>query len=70
MSFGQPPELQQQLNDLKRYKAGEYRISEVIEQAIFWEDRVRQAFKDNPKKRTNLKKVNDFLIEVREKNWR
>lgn len=56
-------------NDLKRYKAGEYRISEVIEQAIFWEDRVRQAFKENPKKRTNLKKVNDFLLEVRENNW-
>lgn len=56
--------------DLLRYKNGEYRVAEVIDQAIFWEDRVRKAFEDNPKKRTNIKKVNEFLLDIRENHWR
>lgn len=56
-------------NDLKRYKAGEYRIAEVIEQAIFLENRIKEAYAKNPKKRTSFDKVNEFLLEIRRNNW-
>lgn len=42
---------------------------EVIKECIKWENKVREAFDKKPNKKSNLKPVNDFLLEVRREFW-
>jgi uncharacterized protein len=42
---------------------------EVIEQCLYWEKRVREAYEKNPNKQTDIKPINDFLLEVRKEFW-
>lgn len=53
----------------KRFKYGFYEsIGEVIDHCKTWEDKVEKAFKEYPKKETDIDKVNEFLIKVRKNN--
>ena len=54
---------------LKRFRVGEYEIGEVIQVCSEWEDKVNEAFENNPDKETNLEPINEFLLKVRKENW-
>lgn len=54
---------------LKRFKAGEYTVGEVIQVCRDWEEKVDNAYQRCNKKNTNLEKVNEFLLKVRKENW-
>jgi hypothetical protein len=54
---------------LKRFKAGNYEMGEVIQHCMDWETRVLQAYNINPNKKTNLEPVNEFLLKVRKQFW-
>ena len=56
-------------DDLKRYKAGNYKPGEVIQNCWDWETRVLSAFKRNPDKKTNVEPVNEFLLKIRKLYW-
>lgn len=53
----------------KRFKNGDYKMGEVIDQCMYWDDRVKEAYKLNPDKKTDLNKVNEFLLQVRGGHW-
>lgn len=44
--------------------------SKVIETCLQWEKKVRDAYKKNPDKETNLAPINNFLLEVRKEYWK
>lgn len=54
---------------LKRFKAGEYTVGEVIETCVEWEAKVDRAYEKCPKKVSNYEKVNEFLLKIRRENW-
>lgn len=54
---------------LKRFKAGDYEIGEVIQTCYEWQTKVEVAYKQNPDKKADLDKINDFLLRVRKDNW-
>lgn len=54
---------------LKRFKAGDYEIGEVIDLCFKWEKKVKDAFEKNPDKKTDLDKVNSLLQDIRYFYW-
>jgi predicted nucleotidyltransferase len=50
---------------LKRFKAGDYTIGEVIQSCYEWQTKVELAYKKNPNKMTDLEPVNQFLLDIR-----
>lgn len=55
---------------LKRFKAGDYEVGEVIQTCIEWEEKVDKAYEKCPKSQiTNKEKVNEFLLKIRKENW-
>lgn len=54
---------------LKRFKAGEYEVGEVIQACFDMETRVLKAYKANPNKQTNMEPINEFLLKVRKGIW-
>ena len=55
--------------DVKRFKAGDYEIGEVIQACFEWETKVLKAHKANPNKETNTEPINEFLLRVRKRLW-
>jgi len=55
-------------NDLKRYKAGEVTMGEVVNTCKIWQARLEDAVADCPHK-PDVKKVNEFLLDVRRNHW-
>lgn len=56
--------------DVRRFKEGNYDgKGDVINLCIEWEQRVREAYDANPNKKTDIDKVNEFLLTVRRENW-
>ena len=53
---------------LKRFKAGNYNVGEVIDVCMDWEERVREAAKRCDKK-ADLGQVNAVLLKLRYKHW-
>lgn len=51
---------------IKKYRAGEYTVSEVIKSGEEWETELKDAYEDNSNKETDIDKVNEFLLNVRE----
>ena len=41
----------------------------VIDQCLFWEKKLREAYEKNPNKETNLEPVNKFLLKIRKAFW-
>ena len=54
---------------LRRYRNGQFTPGEVIDHCNAWQDRVQEAYKDNPDKQTNMEAVNEFLLDLRRSNW-
>ena len=54
---------------LVRFKAGDYKIGEVIQSCYEWQTEVELAYKQNPDKKADLEPVNEFLLKVRKENW-
>lgn len=44
-------------------------VGAVINQCQILEDQVRAAYEKNPDKKTDLEKVNDYLLKMRQKYW-
>ena len=53
---------------LKRWRAKDYTVGEVVETCLEWEARVRLAWPVCTQK-PNLAPVNDFLLDVRRRYW-
>lgn len=53
----------------KRFKAGQYKMGEVIDICSHWENKVREAYLQNPDKKTNIEPVNEFLLDLRKNYW-
>lgn len=54
---------------LKRWKAGQFTLGEVIDTTAHWTEMVDKAYAKNPNKKTDEGPVNDFLLKVRKENW-
>jgi predicted nucleotidyltransferase len=54
---------------VRKFKEGKFKFGEVIDFCREWEQKVREAYKENPNKETNLEAVNEFLLKVRKHNW-
>ena len=54
---------------LKRFKAGEYEIGEVIQKTFEWETMVKVAYEHNPDKVTDIDQCNAWLLKIRKGNW-
>jgi len=54
---------------LKEWKDGKYNIGEVIQLCEIWEEKLKLAYDNNPDKKTNIDKINKFLLKVRKENW-
>ena len=54
---------------VRRFKAGEASVGEVIQTCHDLEIQVRKAYEDNPDKKTEIEPINDFLIEMRRKHF-
>jgi len=55
---------------IRRFKEGNYSgYGEVIDHCRKWEKNVREAYKQNPNKQTNMEAVNEFLLKVRKLYW-
>ena len=54
---------------LKKWKAGEFTLGEVIDLTAVWTTKIHAAFDNNPDKNTNGKPINDLLLKVRKENW-
>lgn len=54
---------------VRRFKYGNYTFGEVIDTCREWESKVRAAYEKNPDKKTDMDKVNEFLLKVRKENW-
>lgn len=55
--------------DLKRFKAGDFEIGEVIQKCYDWQLKVEEAYKNNSNKESNLEPVNEFLLKIRKQYW-
>ena len=53
---------------LKRWRAKDYTVGEVVETCLEWEQRVRLAAPVCKQKQT-FAEVNDFLLDVRKRSW-
>lgn len=53
----------------KKFKLGNFEIGEVIQLTHEWQEKVEDAFADNPDKKSNLEPVNELLLEIRKQNW-
>lgn len=56
-------------NIVRRFKNSEYTIGEVMQTCADWRERVEKAYEDNPKKETDIKPVNQFLLKTRKAFW-
>lgn len=54
---------------VRRFKMGEYEIGEVIDICVKLEKKVRAAYEANPDKKTDVEKINAFLLDMRQKHW-
>jgi predicted nucleotidyltransferase len=54
----------------KKFKAGDYKVGEVIQNCFEWETKVLQAYKQNPDKKTNIEPVNELLLKIRQHYWK
>lgn len=54
---------------LKRWKNKEYEVGEVIQLTHEWDQKVINAYENNPDKQTNLEPINEFLLRVRKEFW-
>lgn len=54
---------------LKEWKAGNFKMGEVIQICTDMEKSVRYAYDNNPKKETNIEPINDFLLRLRKDIW-
>lgn len=52
---------------VRRFKNGDYSFGEVIDTCRIWEEKVREAYKENPNKQTDIDKVNEVLLNIRKK---
>lgn len=55
---------------LKRWKAGEWTVGEVMDLCVKWERNIKEAYTENPDKKTDLVRINDFLLGVRYMHWK
>jgi len=55
---------------LKRWKAKEYTVGEVMQVCYEWQKKLEEAFDKAPKKETDMGPVNEFLLQVRREFWR
>ena len=53
---------------LKRWRAKDYTVGEVVETCLAWDHRVREAWPICTQKQ-DLGPVNDFLLDVRRRHW-
>lgn len=51
---------------LKRWKSGEFTFGEVIQTCKEWEEVVKETYEKETLKESNLEKVNEFLLKVRQ----
>lgn len=54
---------------LRKWKAGDYKMGDVIDTCYTLEARVNTAYNANPNKETDMEKVNEFLLKVRRLNF-
>lgn len=59
----------EEFETLKRFKAGQYEMGEVMQKTYDWENKVREAYEHNPDKQTDIDQLNVFLIKIRKKNF-
>ena len=54
---------------LKRFKAKDYKMGEVMQTCYDWEQKVVEAYNKNPDKKTDIDPVNEFLLKIRKQFW-
>jgi len=54
---------------VRKWKFGTFTVGEVIQTCTDWQDKVEAAYAANPDKQTDIDKVNEFLLKVRQENW-
>ena len=54
---------------LKRFKAGEYEIGEVMQNTFDWEKKVINAYENSKDKFTDFDQLNAFLLKIRKRNF-
>lgn len=54
---------------LKDIKANNVLAGEIIQTCLDLEDDVREAYKNNSQKKTDLEPINEFLLKVRKEYW-
>lgn len=54
---------------LKRWKNKEYTVGEVMQVTYEWQKKLEEAFEKSPKKETDMRPVNDYLLRVRREFW-
>ena len=60
----------EEFKTLKRFKAGQYEMGEVMQKTYDWENKVREAYDHNPDKRTDIEQLNAFLVKIRKRNFK
>lgn len=55
---------------LKKWKSGDFTVGEVIDLTEFWTTELEEAYEKNPDKKTDLDRVNEFLLKVRKEFWK
>ncbi len=55
---------------LRRWKQGGWTVGEVMQLCVEWEQKVKDAYKQNPDKKTDIQRVNSFLLETRYLHWK
>jgi predicted nucleotidyltransferase len=59
----------EEFETLKRFKNGQYEVSEVIQKCWEWENKVKESYNHNSDKKTDLDQINSWLIKVRRSHW-
>jgi hypothetical protein len=54
---------------LKKWRNGEFEIGEVIQISEQWKDKIEKLYSEKPEKKSDLEKVNNFLLKVRKECW-
>lgn len=54
---------------LRKVKAGEVSVGEVVTAAEYLKEKLSVAYKNNPDKQTEITPLNEYLLEVRQKVW-
>ncbi len=54
---------------LETWKMGIYTYEEVMSTCSLWLEKVEDAYTKNPDKKYDLRVVNDFLVDLRKRNW-